>query len=47
MGEIRGCFIDPTAPKELKAIRGEIAWALESLYELCKRCVEAGGDYIE
>jgi hypothetical protein len=40
--------IQPTVTRELKAIREEaFSWAFDSLHELCKRCAEAGGDYIE
>jgi hypothetical protein len=40
--------IKQTLTRELKAIREE-AFSLEfdSLYERCKRCAEAGWDYIE
>jgi hypothetical protein len=37
-----------TISRELKAIREEaLSRALDSLYERCKLCAEAGGDYIE
>jgi transposase len=37
-----------TVTRELKAIREEaFSRAFDSLYERCKRCAEAGGDYIQ
>jgi hypothetical protein len=37
-----------TVTRQLKAIREEeISRPFNSLYDRCKRCVEAGGDYIE
>jgi transposase len=34
--------------RELREIREEaFSWAFDSLYEWCKRCVEADGGYIE
>jgi histone-lysine N-methyltransferase SETMAR len=40
--------IQQTVTRELKAIReGAFSRAFDSLYERCKRCAEAGGDYIE
>jgi hypothetical protein len=40
--------IQETVTTELKAIREEaFSRAFDSLYERCKRCAEAGGDYVE
>jgi hypothetical protein len=40
--------IQQTVTRELKAIWEEaFSRAFDSLYEKCKSCVEAGGDYIE
>jgi hypothetical protein len=40
--------LQQTVTRELKAIREEaFSRAFDSLYERCKRCAEAGGDYIE
>jgi hypothetical protein len=40
--------IQQTLMRELKAIREEaFSRAFDSFYEGCKRCAEAGGDYIE
>jgi hypothetical protein len=40
--------IQQTVTRELKAIREEaFTGAFDSLYEQCKRCEEAGGNYIE
>jgi hypothetical protein len=40
--------IQQTVTRELKAIREEaFSWAFDLLYERCKRCTEAGGDYVE
>jgi transposase len=40
--------IQQTVTRELKAIReAAFSWAFDSLYERCKRCTEAGGDYVE
>jgi hypothetical protein len=40
--------IQQTVTRELKAMRDEaFSRASDSLYERCKRCAEAGGDYIE
>jgi hypothetical protein len=41
-------LIQQTVMRELKAIREEaFTWALNSLYEQCNCCAEAGRDYIE
>jgi hypothetical protein len=40
--------IQQTVTRELKAIWEEVfSRAFDSLYELCKRCAEAGGNCIE
>jgi hypothetical protein len=40
--------IQQTVTRELKPIREEaFTRAFDSLYERCKPCAEAGGDYIE
>jgi hypothetical protein len=40
--------IQQTVTRELEAIREEaLSRAFGSLHERCKRCEEAGGDYIE
>jgi hypothetical protein len=40
--------IQQPVTKELKAIREEaFSRAFDLLYEQCKHCAEAGGDYIE
>jgi hypothetical protein len=40
--------IQQTVTRELKAIREQaFSRAFDSLYERCKRCAEAGGNYIE
>jgi hypothetical protein len=40
--------VQQTVTRELKAIREEaFSRALDSLYERCKLCAEAGGDYTE
>jgi hypothetical protein len=40
--------IQQTVTRELKAVREEaFSRTFDSLYERCKRCGEAGGDYTE